>query len=53
MTLAYSDVELMPNTEFNLNPARDRLLMPSTVTGDRFLYSGIEGFYERLLKCKT
>ncbi|XP_053985670.1 uncharacterized protein LOC128880043 isoform X2 [Hylaeus volcanicus] len=44
MALEYSHVRFRPDDEYNLDPRKDRLLVPSTLTGERYKYPEDEGW---------
>lgn len=50
MTFTYNDVRATSKIEYNLNPTRDRLLVPSTLSGKRSKYSEAEGFENNTVK---
>lgn len=50
MTFTYNDVRATSKIEYNLNPTRDRLLIPSTLSGKRSKYSEAEGFENNTVK---
>lgn len=52
MIVAYDDVSSASSIEYSLNPRRDRLLVPSTLSGKRSKYSEAEGFENYTVKKK-
>ncbi|XP_034176919.2 uncharacterized protein LOC117602705 isoform X1 [Osmia lignaria lignaria] len=44
MDFTYNDIKLTPNTGYNLDPTKDRLLVPSTLSEDTSKYPEIEGW---------
>lgn len=50
MTFTYNDARATSKIEYNLNPTRDRLLVPSTLSGKRSKYSEAEGFENNTVK---
>lgn len=52
MIVAYDDASSASRIEYSLNPRRNRLLVPSTLSGKRSKYSEAEGFEKSYRKKK-